>query len=321
MAGEAAVYVYDFTLWNEATDEAKVAEALKGLAKNWAFQLERGGEGGKLHWQGRLSLRTKKRLSELVGLLVDTPLQGAHLSRTSGVNSKNFNYVMKKDTRERGPWTDKDEEPVPEPKEIKGKMLYPWQDKVIQKIKTEENDRVVNCIVDLAGCSGKGFLRKYVNFHKIAKAVPDCNEAKQLISFAFQFRARAYVVDIPRARGKRHARAELWRGIEQLKDGYLVEHRYKAQEVQLAESPSVWVFTNEMPDEHMLSADRWKLWCIDPKTNDLIPWKPGREAMIEKWVKEKRAKTIIVEEEEDKGTEWDPNGGASPLGAAPPDPV
>lgn len=297
-------YVWDFTHWSredDGIDEKRLADHLGEHCKQWAFQLE-ATKDGKLHWQGRMSLRSKKRLPELVSFMKGTVMEGAHWTPTSVANRENVSYVMKADTRVKGPWTHKDPKPEEEPVELKGKVLYKWQEKVVLSLKEEKDDRKVNCVIDLAGRMGKGWLRKYVLYNKIAAVIPDCNEAKTMSQFAFAFPHKGYVIDIPRARGKKHSRAELWRGIEQLKDGLVVETRYKPQMRQLAVAPTIWVFTNEVPEFSLLSEDRWCLWCVDPETNDLIRFTERRAENIAMWVTAKRAKPNVPEEEK---TKWD----------------
>ena len=51
--------VYDFTLFDEIT-QAEVRKTLSILCKKYCFQLEKGEQTEKLHFQGRMSLKNKK---------------------------------------------------------------------------------------------------------------------------------------------------------------------------------------------------------------------------------------------------------------------
>jgi len=65
---------YDFTLSVEKfPDKTPIIEFLRGYAKKWAFQKEEGepkedGGEGYVHWQGRCSLMSKRRLNKLISI-------------------------------------------------------------------------------------------------------------------------------------------------------------------------------------------------------------------------------------------------------------
>lgn len=266
-----SVYRYDFILWiKDGHCASTLANALKDIAKKWVFQTERGKQSGKLHYQGRISLHKKLRKSELLKLVKDTVLEEASFRHTSNA-CKTFDYVMKKDTRVEGPWKDSDASIEDEPVEIKGKVPLKWQQDCINWIKeNDDDDRVVNVVVDFKGGCGKGFVRKYTRYHKLALSPPDCSERKHMMAYVLDNPSPCYIFDIPRARGKPKLREELWIGIESIKDGRAYDSRYKSRDVQRSKSPMVWVFTNELPDLTLLSSDRWNLLLISKE--GLIPY-------------------------------------------------
>lgn len=264
------VHCWDFTLaCKEDQTDLRIQNLLKEISNKWAFQLEKGSTG-YLHWQGRFRLRDKKRLGTLVNLVKGQVLEGAHFSPTAGVNSKNFNYVMKLDTRQAGPWTD--ENPIKIiPRELKEVTLRPWQKQIADICKEYDGDRTINVLVDLEGGAGKGLLRKYLRHHDIASIPPEAGKAQDIMAWVCKFQHTAYVFDVPRQIGeKKDSHIQLFKGIESVKDGRGVELRYSPVDVQLAQSPVVWVFTNEYPKKYLLSADRWKIWAIDPEKETLI---------------------------------------------------
>lgn len=75
-------------------------------------------------------------------------------------------------------------------------------------------------------------------------------------------------IDMPRAMDKTKL-GGIYSAIEQIKNGYLYDMRYKFSEWWI-DSPQVWVFTNIPPKTSLLSADRWKLWVIDRDTKTLL---------------------------------------------------
>ena len=57
--------VWDFTIPNDNIKKEVLIEKLNKHCKDWTFQGEKG-KTGYLHWQGRLSLKVKLRLTEIV---------------------------------------------------------------------------------------------------------------------------------------------------------------------------------------------------------------------------------------------------------------
>ena len=134
----ACVCVWDFTFhvsgqhldWHETEynvehvntwmeiEKKKILEFLEEHCKKWTFQLERGEKTGKLHFQGRFSLKSKTRLTGLVKLLPK-----AHFSVTSNENRTNCFYVEKEDTRIKGPWRDTDKK---KPSHTKWVSFWKW---------------------------------------------------------------------------------------------------------------------------------------------------------------------------------------------------
>jgi len=91
---------YDFTL-NGDKDKETLMTCLKELCREWVFQLEEG-ENGYKHYQGRLKLKTKKRLVTLKNNFHWKEIQ---LSTTSCANIGNNFYVTKEESRIEGPWS------------------------------------------------------------------------------------------------------------------------------------------------------------------------------------------------------------------------
>jgi len=312
---ESPVYKYDFTLQKgDIKTHDDIIPTLRKLAKNWVFQEEKAPTTGTLHYQGRMSLHVKMRTGELITSLIGTLMKGAHISKTSS-NCKEFNYVMKETSRVAGPWaSDKKYQKQEEPNEIRGKQLYPWQQQIVKTYKEGIEDRKVNVLIDLAGGLGKGFLRKYLGYHKHAFPMPTNLDAKRMVQFAFKFHEeyKHFILDIPRTElshdkkkngNKNH---EMWRAIEQIKDGNLVEERYESKFVQMEKNPVIWVFTNDVPPLQTLSKDRWALWLVDPDNNELIEYEEQACIAITEHIQTQRQEKLDKEELEKpkKLTRW-----------------
>lgn len=250
-------FCFDFTKHGISEDENEIREfvdALKRIADKWCFQIERCPSTGSLHYQGRLALRERDRITGLV-----KKLGQAHYSITSNMNKKNFNYVMKEESRVAGPWSD-NQLPRYIPRQIRDICLRPWQETIVNS-GTVFDPRGVNVIVDFSGGSGKSTVANYIACHGIGHTVPFMNDYRDIMRTVMCLEKRClYIIDIPRALPKERI-GQFYGAIESLKDGHVYDDRYAYKE-EWFDSPTVWVFTNILPDVHWLSFDRWILWAI-----------------------------------------------------------
>jgi len=235
-----------------------------------------------------------------------TVFERAHWSPTHAKGK--FTYVMKLDTRIAGPWMDQDtaaeaKAEVKTPAGIVNLKLFPWQAEMVKHINEypAEGDRTVWVILNPAGKCGKSTLQTYLQHMNLAMPIPEVSKPEQIGAWCFKFPHRCYTIDLVRGyKGK----SEIWRAIEGIKDGLVVEHRYSPQ-IKRIDRPMVLVFTNEMPNLDWLTRDRWRVYCIDPEM-ELVPWTEGRNEAINKAFKRAR-----MEEEgawvdrEHKKCKWD----------------
>lgn len=258
--------VWDFTIPEEKNTQKDIEGWCKKKGKKWCFQLE-DGETGYKHFQGRISFKTKQRLSSCKKVH-----DVAHWTPTSSVNRDNMFYVMKDDTKIAGPWADQatvDEDYIPrQVREMK--VLRPWQQTIIDK-STVWDTRTVNVVIDKTGGKGKTCLMSYMMAHKLGKKIPYVNCHKDLMRMAYCVGvSRCYVLDLPRAVDKTRL-ASLYAGIEELKSGWCYDDRYTFKQ-RMFDCPNIWLFTNKDPDLNLLSRDRWRTWKID-KNEKLVQYK------------------------------------------------
>lgn len=256
--------VYDFTASEEFSTKDQMIEWLKTNCKKWTFQLEQGEE--YVHFQGRISLKIKKRESDLIKISWH---QSVHWSITSNENRDNLFYVMKDDTRIEGPWTDKDvEEFMPYQYAHIGKKLLPWQQYIFDMQDTRE-PRKVNIIVDTVGNQGKSSFASWMEIMGHGYDMPPCNDGKELIQAALCMwnnttrDPKNVFIDLPRAMAQDQLRG-LYTAIEQIKKGKLYDFRYTYKKWWI-HSPHVWVFCNTQPTKDYLTANRWIFWEITPE--------------------------------------------------------
>lgn len=252
--------VWDFTAPSEVSQE-KIKKFLQKYCKKWCYQLELS-ESGYEHWQGRISLKSKERLTTLRKKLDDR----VHWSITSNNGKDDDFYVSKEETRVKGPWKDSDPYIPRQVREITN--LYPWQKDVI-KISEKWDTRTVHCIIDQGGNIGKSTLCMYMAVHGLARKLPYCNDFKDVMRMVCDLpTSKTYLIDMPKAISKEKL-FQMYSAIEEVKNGYAYDDRYHFQE-KFFDSPAVWVFTNKVPDESLLSRDRWRLHTIED--NELVDW-------------------------------------------------
>lgn len=263
------IFCFDFTLFDDNIEGRKAAifSYCKLHCKKWGFQLEETKDG-KLHWQGRFSLKEKKRKAP--------KMEGAHFSPTSEECSKGekfYEYVCKERSRVDGPWTDAD---VPNyiPRQFRDIELYKWQKQLLNKSK-DFSDRYINIIVDKKGNIGKSMISCIGTLFHGGLLLPAINDGERLVATACNIcmsknmrKPNPVFIDMPRAMNKDRLNG-IFYAVEDLKRGYLYDLRNKYKDWWI-DSPSVWLFTNEMPDKDALSRDRWKFWRI--VSNELVPF-------------------------------------------------
>lgn len=247
------VYNYDFTLWDKecAFKHDAIASRLKALAKRWCFQKEDAGSG--IHYQGRFSLKVKKRINEV-------SLFSAHLSQTSRVNADNDFYVSKEETRVAGPWRDDD---LYVPRQVRDiQTLYKWQESILADLKKWDT-RTVNILFDSKGGIGKSTLVAYgcCVHANLVRMLPALKNYKDIMGAVLCMPvAKLYFCDMPKGLDK-FGQGEFFSAIESIKNGYVFDTRYTFKE-KWFDCPNVWIFTNVIPDRSLLSRDRWRYWEV-----------------------------------------------------------
>jgi hypothetical protein len=259
---ESNVAVYDITIRAEGHEVDEVKAWANAYFKKWCFQLEKGAETGYMHYQFRGSLKVKKRPGPMKSLLRET-FEG-HCCPTSTNSSNDEFYAMKEDTREEGPWTDRDEY-VYIPIDMRFTPVWnEMQQRMVYIMNTDPNRRHVNCLVDGDGFRGKSFLAMWMYAHGYACYIPFFTEAKDLMRMVHGLpRRKSYFIDLPRALSHK-AEHEIYGGIEQLKTGIIYDDRYKFR-MEAIDPVHVFVFTNRMPNLDLISNDRWKIWVLPSK--------------------------------------------------------
>lgn len=259
-----ACAVFDYTIKSKDLTVEDVKKWCKEWGKEWAFQKEQGKKSDYIHYQLRISLRSKTR----------TPpyLKGAKPSVTSLENRDNNFYVLKEDTRIEGPWTSKDKE-IFIPRQYRDiTKLYAWQNWLLNKL-NEREDRKIYFIYDKVGNNGKSTIAALCELKHNCIDVPPINDSKELMQIVSNIcidtdnrSPKAFFIDLPRAFDKKTLNG-IFSAIEQIKKGKLYDTRYHYKAYWI-DSPQIFVFSNEPPNFEYLSADRWICNSINSTYDD-----------------------------------------------------
>lgn len=256
-------------------DCKKLRKFLDNIVVEGVFQLERGTNTHRLHYQGRFILngsrKGKKRLLELFQEIGDVKF----LTFDPEIVYDSTKYCTKAETREEGPYYvgTNAYKTKQQPKEITLRM---WQEQLLKEIEklneSKQRDRKVIWVQNPNGGAGKSTFLKYMSFgqkdwrvkklpidkpDRIRMAICKIVQKEDVDIFAFDF---------TRTHGEDTSVNDLFQIIEEIKNGHIVSVMYgNPMEVGI-ESPHVIIFTNESLANYKkyLSEDRWQPYSIDP---------------------------------------------------------
>lgn len=258
---------------------------LKDFCESYVFQEERGEETGRLHLQGYLCTKVRKRHSSLLALFhawikkevssgaAEAMLSMLTIERMMGTKEEAIAYCTKTDTRESSPRS----YGLPIPYEASDLKVfdnsvnwYPWQKSFMELIFNKDltlkdpDDRTIIWIHDLMGNSGKSKLVKHVCFNNPEESCKlSFGSSTQLRSAAITAGPKKlYFIDVPRTLGKDDDINDLISVIEDIKNGFIVSSMYGKHQQMMFDPPHIVVFANVFCPPHALSGDRLKTFTI-----------------------------------------------------------
>lgn len=267
---QGQVAVFDCTVRENCFDDYRMlADTLRTIAKKWVFQLEVGAETGYRHWQIRLSLQKKTRFGPFSKECMPV-FPGCWSVTTSTVaKSGTFDYVMKVQTREGGPWKDTDKDLRPPPvltrqlRDFMEKPMYPWQ-KDVKEFAETYDERIIHFIYDPHYNSGKSVFTEYLEYCMIAEEIPSTMAlGEDVMQFVMsQHTSQCYIFDMPAAMKKQNVN-QLYTAFEMLKNGFLYDKRYSGKKRRI-DRPAVIIFSNDLPKQSLMAPDRYRTYYIRP---------------------------------------------------------
>lgn len=246
---QAPLRISHFFTWNNYPENFLdlIDPVFRRVGKMWAFQEETGQSGTK-HLQGVIVCKTKCRDTSF-----DLP-NTIHWEATRNIDDA-IKYCTKDDTRTGGRWT------FGLPKPIKViEELRPWQQEIVNLIKTEPDDRTIHWYWSAKGNIGKSALTKHlvVRYNGIFCVSGNYADIINLIYNANMDICSLVIFDLPRNNGAHISYSVL----ESIKNGLVCNTKYETG-VKVFNSPHVIVFSNAPPELDKLSPDRWHITCLD----------------------------------------------------------
>lgn len=274
---------FDITIPEDSITKDDLGVLMTEWCKQWCFQLEEGASGYK-HWQVRMKLYSKKYKHVAIK---QTAIPG-HWSVTSkGVHDhKNFNYVMKRDSRLDGPWDNKSwKAPQVVTRQLRyyrGLTKYRWQAALEERI-SHTDDRSIVFIRNAKGNAGKSIFVEDMCQKAIATRIPPLRNAKDILQMVYSKpNYKVYCIDMPRAM-KHYQLEEFYEAIETIKSGWCYDTRYKGVD-RWFDRPQIVIFANMTPKMHCLSSDMWEIYDLHEGKLMRITWDfVGGERHEEYW--------------------------------------
>ncbi len=214
------------------------------FCKKYIYQLELG-ESGTLHLQGCLELTNNKTMSALSALLPK-----AHLEVCKNWQAA-IKYCQKLETRADGPWAKGIK--LDRPLKLISKFL-PWQQEIIDLLKSEADDRTIHWYWEKRGCSGKTALAKYL-CSKYNGIVVSGKAADVYYGVAHMKHLEDLIVIFDVARSDQEVS---YLAMEKVKDGLFFSGKFKSG-MCIFNCPHLIVFANFPPMTTKLSLDRWHI--------------------------------------------------------------
>jgi hypothetical protein len=299
------LFCWDFRANEESYTITQLLEFCKQYGKKWAFQKEKG-DSGYTHWQGRISLFKRKFKHQVWQYFKDENLPVPnYLEPTVDKEYRTGSqfYVLKKETRVEGPWTDRtveeDEKNLPRfvcfANVLKDTTnMYPFQLEVLNSGSPEilQRDlRVINLVVDVKGNSGKSSIAKYIHTYRKGYDMPVLNDFEKIIYTTCNIlkgnkdtNPGIMLFDLPRAMAKNKLHG-IFSAFEQIKKGYVYDLRNKYKDWDFI-PPSIWVFVNEDLDLSLLSKDRWHMYKISSLTHSFVEYAPSLDNITRRLVRD-----------------------------------
>lgn len=222
-------------------------------AIKWAFCKEICPTTGRKHIHVFLSFKNAVKLGRLKKVFGD-----ADIKKCKGNDNQNLLYIMKDGNYES---SFEQEEPEWEPNIISIDSLRPWQEKLMEKLKTRADDLTIMWYWDEKGGAGKTAMVKLLLTTR--KCIMVGGRQEDVINGLDNYYEdkkkypQIILVNLPRSYTKVNYPA-----LELIKDGVCVNTKYKSR-FHIFANPHVIVFANRPPVRKEMTENKWDIVCLD----------------------------------------------------------
>jgi len=239
---------YVFTLNNYTNTEYELIEAMfKVECSKWIIGKEIG-ENGTPHLQCFCRFKSNKRFSS-----IKKYCPRLHIEVCRGNDKVNYEYCSKEGDFISGGF--------PEPIKLITK-LYNWEKECIDIVTTKPNDRDIWWFKGQGGVGKTSFCKYLVVKYNAIILGGKSSDMKHNICELFKNTEKLpelIIINLPKSFDSTYIS---YTGIEEVKDMCFFSGKYEGGMI-VGNCPNVIIFSNEWPDVHKLSLDRWKLYNID----------------------------------------------------------
>lgn len=237
-------WVFTFNNYEE-TDLVPLCQRFQEIAEKYFFAKE-VGESGTPHLQGVISFKKKVRPRS-----IGVPLT-IHWEKRRGSWEDAVKYCQKEDG-DKFHFGFRPKRPL-KTLACEGNF-HPWQEKVLETVRSEPDDRTILWVWEDVGRVGKTTFLKYLMRHE--DAIPLEGKKNDVLYVAAENESEIYILDLERSMESYVSYAS----IEKVKNGCFMVGKYEGKIVD-RNCPHVVVFANFPPEREKLSLDRWKVFRI-----------------------------------------------------------
>jgi hypothetical protein len=262
--------------------EGELIDFLNEIGTEGVFQLERGVEKGKLHYQGVITLEGPRISKTTLLNTFKTRFKNDFGLTISPVSNRVAidKYCTKEETRVSGPYYVGKNQNYDEI--MANAKLKKWQQKLYNLLLSDEltllKDRKVVWVHDQKGNTGKSWFQKWLRMGQrklVVRSLPVASvdrlsSAVNIITKKLE--VDVFTIDLTRTRGEDQSFKDLFSMVEMIKNGAVVDVMYGKYNEAYFKPPAVVIFSNEYVHEYLkyLSKDRWEVYEITSASSDLL---------------------------------------------------
>lgn len=261
-------YVFTLNMKNRVyVDACDLQEVLGEYCEKYLFQLEQGENSEHQHYQGYIYFKNPKSFKQVQDIFGDS---NPHIEVCRN-NKKAIEYCQKIQTRVKGPWSKGiviTRKQIKDP--LEGKTLHEFQQKIMDIIEEEPDDRTIYWFYDHKGGAGKTALAKHLLLKRqdVAYVSGKGGDIKYIIKNFIHERGepRVVIIDIPRCQDITYIS---YGAIEEIKNGMIINTKYESS-TEVFNCPHIIIFSNDQPNTDKFSKDRWVIENVS-KGKKFIP--------------------------------------------------